>query len=184
MAKERAPYMPLFGREFYLDENVLVMTLEQEGAYLRLLWLCWQEGSIPDDTTKLAAICKNVPVRKFEKEIWPSLAKCFAPADVQRLVHHKVEALRISKNARSEQRVQAGKLGAEIRWRHDGNKEVTDGLAIAQLCVAHSKSMASEYRIPNIKKKTTYVQLTLHTTKLRFALNRKAGSRYGGLTTG
>src|ERR1039457_5240199 len=97
MAKERAPHMPFYGREFYGDENVLVMTLEQEGAYLRLLWNCWQEGSIPEDTTKLAAMCKNAPVKRFEREIWPTLGCLFVARHGGRLVHQKVELLRAKK---------------------------------------------------------------------------------------
>lgn len=71
--------MPWYGREFYADENVQVMTLDQEAAYLRLLWNCWQEGSIPADTAKLAAVCKNMPARKFAKDIWPALCGLFTP---------------------------------------------------------------------------------------------------------
>lgn len=42
--KDSAPWMPFYGRGFYSDENVMLMTLEQEAAYERLRWHCWQAG--------------------------------------------------------------------------------------------------------------------------------------------
>jgi uncharacterized protein YdaU (DUF1376 family) len=122
MAKEKAPHMPWYGRDFYGDENVLVMNLEQEGAYLRLLWNCWQEGSIPEDTAKLAAICKNVPIRRFEREIWPTLRGLFV-AGGGRLVHRKVELIRAGKEAFQKKCSDAGKIGNERRW---GKNRVPD----------------------------------------------------------
>ena len=122
MARERAPHMPWYGREFYADENVLVMTLKQEGAYFRLLWNCWQEGSIPTDTAKLAALCKNTPVKNFERDIWPALSGLFSQVD-GRLVHRKVELLRNAKEQRRTAWSEAGRRGNEKRW---GKDRVTD----------------------------------------------------------
>ena len=110
--------MPWYGREFYGDENVLVMTLEQEAAYLRLLWNCWQEGSIPVEIAKLAAICKATPVKRFEQNIWPALSGLFSSA-AGRLVHHKVELLRTVKEQRRTAWSEAGKRGNEKRWGGD-----------------------------------------------------------------
>jgi uncharacterized protein YdaU (DUF1376 family) len=152
MAKEKAPHMPFYGREFYADENVLVMTLEQEAAYLRLLWNCWQEGSIPEDAAKLAAICKNTSAKRFGKDIWPALHGCFSSTPDGRLVHRKVETLRDAKNAHSAERALAGKLGAEIRWRGKKNQGDDDGStmapAIAQPQGTDGKHMSADCRLP------------------------------------
>ncbi|MGB9454650.1 MAG: hypothetical protein WCB12_01315 [Bryobacteraceae bacterium] len=94
MAKEKVPQLPFYGREFYSDENVLVMSLEQEAVYMRLCWNCWQEGSIPDDAAKLAAICKNTQRDYFETSIWPAVRPCFESTSGARLIHGKVEELR------------------------------------------------------------------------------------------
>jgi len=123
--KEKAPHMPWYGREFYSDENVQVMTLEQEAAYLRFQWNCWQEGSIPNDVTELAAICKNTPLRRFKDVIWPRLAGHFAEMPDNRLVHTGVETLRAAKNRYREESVEAGKRGAEVRW---GSQRTTSSL--------------------------------------------------------
>jgi len=116
MAKERRPYLPFYGREFYQDENVLLMTLEQEGAFKRLLWNCWQEGSIPSDPAKLAAICKNTPLRIFEKRIWPALKVCFTPTEDGRLINNKIERVRQESLKYRDGQSERGKLGAEKRW--------------------------------------------------------------------
>ena len=119
MAKEKRPYMPFYGREFYQDENVMLMTLEQEGAFKRLLWNCWQEGSIPSDLAKLAAICKNTPLKIFEKRIWPALKVCFTPTEDGRLINNKIERVRQESQKYRDGQSERGRLGAEKRWnRH------------------------------------------------------------------
>lgn len=144
MAKEKAPALPWYGREFYADENVLVMTLEQEGAYFRMLWNCWQEGSIPTDTAKLAALCKNTPVKKFERDIWPALSALFSHGG-GRLVHRKVEELRNAKEARRVACSKGGKLGNEMRWGKDRvpDKDATETRPESD----HSESL-SDFRFP------------------------------------
>jgi uncharacterized protein YdaU (DUF1376 family) len=114
--KEKAPHMPWYGREFYSDENVMVMTLEQEAAYLRLLWNCWQEGSVPSDIPKLAALAKNTVVGKFERSVWPALREMFMAREDGRLTHQKVEFLRAAKEDRRKASSEGGRLGNEKRW--------------------------------------------------------------------
>lgn len=142
--------MPWYGREFYSDENVLVLTLEQEAAYLRLLWLCWQEGSIPSEPAKLAAICKNTAPQRFERHIWPAICGMFASRDDGRLVHRKVEMLRDVKDAFRAKCSEAGKIGNAKRW---GNDRVPDGNAITEASHGPDEnpnrvSSLSDFRLP------------------------------------
>jgi uncharacterized protein YdaU (DUF1376 family) len=146
--KEKAPHMPWYGREFYADENVLVMSLEQEAAYLRLVWNCWQEGSIPKDLAKLAAICKNMPLRKFERTIWPALIDCFSETADGRLVHQKVEDLRAAKDRFKTECSAAGKRGADARWRNQNSDGVSIGYPIDTLQKGDGVSMPVDCRLP------------------------------------
>jgi uncharacterized protein YdaU (DUF1376 family) len=146
LAKEKAPHMPWYGREFYSDENVLVMTLEQEAAYLRLLWNCWQEGSIPADTTKLASICKNIPPRTFERRVWPAVRDLFSAGIDGRLIHRKVESLREAKEARRAKCSDAGKRGNELRW---GSDRVPDESATETGSGLDCKTISADCRLPN-----------------------------------
>ena len=56
---EKAPAFQWYPKDYLSDLNVVVMTLEEEGAYRRLMDYCWLHGSIPDDMAALGAMCKN-----------------------------------------------------------------------------------------------------------------------------
>lgn len=68
-------------RAFWGDENVRKMTGEQVAAYLRLLSLQWEEGSIPADADTLAMLltdgARRYTTAEFEADIWPAVAPCF-----------------------------------------------------------------------------------------------------------
>jgi uncharacterized protein YdaU (DUF1376 family) len=70
----KSPAFQFYAGEYLADENVQLMTLEEEGCYIRMLAYCWREGSIPADHTLLSRLCKNAPdevltvvERRFEK---------------------------------------------------------------------------------------------------------------------
>ena len=46
---DKLPWMPFYGTDFYNDEAVRLLTLEEEALYIRLLWWQWREGSLPGD---------------------------------------------------------------------------------------------------------------------------------------
>ncbi len=121
--------MQFYGREFYSDENVVIMTLEQQGAYMRLLWNCWQEGSIPSEAAKLRAICGNDP--RFEGDIWPGLKDLFVPREDGRLIHPKVESLRKDRNEYVGKCSDGGKRSAEKRWGKVAVSDLTQDLRIS-----------------------------------------------------
>ena len=52
------PWFKFFPQDWFGSARVSVMTLEQQGAYVRLLCHCWNSGdcSIPDDDAKLARL--------------------------------------------------------------------------------------------------------------------------------
>lgn len=53
---DKLPWMPFYGSDFYHDEAVRLMSLEEEAVYLRLLWWQWREGSLPADQEHLAKV--------------------------------------------------------------------------------------------------------------------------------
>jgi len=115
MAKESRPAMPFYGKDFYSDINVVLMTNAEQGMYLRLLWHCWSEGSVPDDTERLSRLLQ-VDRAEFEEESFPKLRACFEAAD-GRLVHRKIERIRAELDSFRAKKSRAGKKGAEKRWR-------------------------------------------------------------------
>lgn len=52
----RLPWLPFYGTDFYEDEAVRLLSLEEEAVYLRLLWHQWREGSLPAGEAELCKI--------------------------------------------------------------------------------------------------------------------------------
>ena len=55
MAK-KPPSFRFYPDHWLGSERVALMTLEEEGAYIRLLCFCWRHGSIPSDPEKIARL--------------------------------------------------------------------------------------------------------------------------------
>jgi uncharacterized protein YdaU (DUF1376 family) len=86
MASGKAPAFQFYAAEYLADENVQLLTLEQEGIYVRLLAYCWREGSIPSDLVKLSRLCKNAPAEALD-----GVLELFIPGSEGRLLHRRLE---------------------------------------------------------------------------------------------
>lgn len=75
MAPEKSPAFQFYPKDFLMDGNVQAMSLEERGAYITLLCLCWQELVLPKDPVKLARMV-GLSLRAFNR-IWPSIQRCF-----------------------------------------------------------------------------------------------------------
>jgi uncharacterized protein YdaU (DUF1376 family) len=60
MKVSKSPAFQFYPKEWLSSMDIMLMTPEQEGAYIRLLCLCWESGdcSIPDDDHQLAMLCR------------------------------------------------------------------------------------------------------------------------------
>lgn len=88
------------------------MTLEAEGAYIRLLAYNWQDGSIPSSIEQLAPMCKTT-VRRMAT-LWDCyLKQCFVenPLSPGTLVNERLERVRKDLLAFIEEKREAGKRG-------------------------------------------------------------------------
>lgn len=106
----KQPWYPWFARDFNADEPVLLMTLEEEGAYRRLLDHQWLHGSIPDDVKALGVICKNTPPARMQK-LWAAIAGCFTASDHGRLVNARLERVREKQEKRATKARENGTKG-------------------------------------------------------------------------
>lgn len=97
MSKKQPPSYPWYPSDFAGSAKVAVMTLEQEGAYRRLLDHEWQEGSIPDDLEALARICRTTTAHM--EKLWKTVRKCFVKNsdEPETLVNLKLEKIRQEK---------------------------------------------------------------------------------------
>ena len=84
----KAPAFQFYPKDYTSDENVMLMSLEQEGAYLRLLCHQWLHESIPNDVSEVAVVCRVSP-RKMRK-LWPRLEQCFPLRDDGRRANRRM----------------------------------------------------------------------------------------------
>jgi uncharacterized protein YdaU (DUF1376 family) len=131
VSAEKKPWYPWYPRNFLADEQVLVMTLEQEGVYRRLLDHQWLHGSIPSELPALAAICKGIPVASMRK-LWEAVKGCF-PVEVDgRLQNGKLGRVRTEADRLAEMHRQRGVQGAKKRWSKDATSNASSILEAIQ----------------------------------------------------
>lgn len=110
---ERPPAFQFYPKDFLTDGRVAAMTLQERGAYITLLCLCWMDASLPSDTARLARMVGE-PAAAFVR-IWPAIEPCFKKQD-GRFVHPALDEERAQQAARRAASSQNGIKGAEKRW--------------------------------------------------------------------
>ena len=100
------------------DENVMAMDVIQEGVYIRLICVCWMQGSIPADIKQCLKLLK-APVQhpSSEQETIPYdlsfINVCFVPHPTEsaRLIHPRLEKERQKQDVNRIKRQSAGRKG-------------------------------------------------------------------------
>lgn len=153
--KEDSPCFQFYPRDYLSSSRVAQMTLEQEGAYIRLLAAQWLDGSIPASVPALARMCKSTAramqrlwdgwTEEKTQDVVPGLSECFvsAPGLTGRLINERLEHERAEQKARKRERAESGKRGARARW--------VDGSAMAQPSVTDSTTPANDTPEPLAK---------------------------------
>lgn len=115
MRTAQPPSFPFYASDYLSSSKVQLMTLEEEGAYIRLLSYNWQDGYIPSDITELSRLCKCGP-KKMEV-LWKRIKPCFVEnGDPARLVSPRLEEVRAEMTAYRN----AQKMRADMRWHKRG----------------------------------------------------------------
>lgn len=116
----KSPAFQFYAAEWLADEKVSLMTLEEEGAYIRLVAYCWREGSIPADLEMLSRLCKGASSNSVRV-----VTSCFKqhPTDPLRLVHKRLESEAAKQKEWRAKSADGGRRSAEKRWgaRSDAN---------------------------------------------------------------
>jgi len=117
MTVEKAPAMPLYVKDIYTDERVVVLSFAAQGFYIRLLGHQWLEGSIPASISALEAITGKAE----SKKLWPLISQFFSPHPTLegRLQNAKLERVRSDLARFRERKSSAGAHGAASRWGRD-----------------------------------------------------------------
>lgn len=89
-----------------------MLTLEEEGAYIRLISYCWQHGSIPSSPEEAARL-----IGKGASTTLASVVlKMFQPSPERgRMIHDRLESERAKQSAWKEKSSEGGRKSAEIR---------------------------------------------------------------------
>lgn len=106
------PAFQFYAAEYLADENVTVMSLEEEGAYWRAVAYCWREGSIPDDDERLSRLLKGASTT-----ILRVVRKCFNQSATTpgRLVHPRLDKERIKQAEWRAKSAAGGRVSGKAR---------------------------------------------------------------------
>lgn len=93
MSLKKPPAFQFYPSDYLSSARVQVMSLAAQGAYLRLLCYQWQDGFIPDDIQKLAALCgSRVPQMNT---LWLQIKTCFElEIEPGKLANKRMESVR------------------------------------------------------------------------------------------
>lgn len=125
----KSPAFQFYPAEFFADVNVILMSNREIGCYIKLLCICWREGSIPNEINKIAKICGEN--NSEMAELWLAIKPCFRSAinDQEKLINPRLDEERKKQNKFKKERSETGKKGAKARWnKGSGDNE----LAIAE----------------------------------------------------
>ena len=143
MAAEKSPAFQFYPREFLSDGNVSGMSLHERGAYITLICICWNDGSLPTATERLANMV-GTPHRQFLK-FWPVIRACFVERD-GRYVHPRLEREREKQDIYRRRQSDRGAAGADKRWRKHGASMAQassgDGASTAQAMLGDSSPIS------------------------------------------
>ena len=139
----KRPSFQWYPKDYLTDLSIEVMTLEEEGAYRRLMDYEWLHTGLPNDMAQLAKLCRITEARF--KKLWPALEPCFKPnRKGTRLIHPRLAAERRKQDLHHKQKSNAGKKGAAARHGDtSGTAKTKDKAGTATvLPVAESSSRA------------------------------------------
>lgn len=140
MAREKKPWFPFDATAFMADLAQAAMTLEEVGAYIRLLAWSWREGPLPADHATLARVLK-VSTCKMAA-LWPALAPCWTLHDDGTITNPRLEAERDHANVLTETRRGAGAKGAKGRWQkpsQEPSSEMANAIDAEQQLPVHAR---------------------------------------------
>lgn len=126
----KSPAFQWYPRDILSSARVQELTLEEEGAYRRLLDFCWLNGSIPSDPERCARLIGKGATAAIANEV----QKLFIahPDDPAKLIHDRLELER----ERQEENRNKKKAAADARWSGKEPKNTTKSVQ------AQSKSNA------------------------------------------
>lgn len=132
-----SPAFQWYSKEFLSDANVMAMSMTERGIYITLISVCWIEGSIPSDISRLARICA-MPFDEF-LPCWQAIEPTFKadPKDDTKLQHPRLQK-ELKKQAEWRQKsaeggVKSGRLRRQAaKSKQDSNNGLKGGSRVVE----------------------------------------------------
>ena len=111
--KIKRPAFQFYPADYLGSQRVALMSLEEEGAYIRLLCYCWQHGSIPSNPDQIARLIG----KGASTTLATTVATMFKPHpnDTSCMVHERLEQEILKQNEWARKSAEGGKKSAEMR---------------------------------------------------------------------
>lgn len=124
--KIKRPAFQFYPADYLGSQRVALMTLEEEGAYVRLLCYCWQHGSIPANPEQIARLIGKGATTTLAS----TLATMFQPhpEDGSILVHERLQQEIVKQNEWARKSSEGGKKSAEMRKNLKGGSTTLAGV--------------------------------------------------------
>lgn len=156
----KSPAFQWYPTDYLGSQRVQMMTLEEEGAYCRLLWSCWQHGSIPSEP-ELAA---RLVGKGCSTTVAKTVLLMFTPSeDPTRLLHDRLELERQKQASWRAKSAAGGRKSSEVRkggsttlqppFNHPANQMAT---LLLQSSVSTLQSSASDPQSHSPKKEVRF----------------------------
>jgi len=155
--KIKRPAFQFYPADYLGSQRVALMTLEEEGAYIRLLCYCWQHGSIPSNPDQIARLIG----KGASTTLATTVATMFQPhpENGSLLVHERLQQEIVKQNEWARKSSEGGKKSAELREKRKGGsttlaRVVEDCLpnGINQKATLQSSSSSSSSTTNNINR--------------------------------
>ena len=112
----KSPSFQFYPTDYLGSQRVQMMTLEEEGAYCRLLWSCWQHGSIPSDPELAARLVGKGCSTTVARVVLPMFEVACGDG---RVTHDRLERERLKQAEWRAKSAAGGKKSAEMRQNHN-----------------------------------------------------------------
>ena len=116
--KTTSPAFQFYPKDYLTSEHVARMSLDEQGAYVRLLCHAWLEGSIPSNKKDIARML-GVSAQKLTA-MWGSISRCFEPdpEDPNRLLSPRLQREVEKQEAYAKRASKGGKAAAKKRAKN------------------------------------------------------------------
>jgi len=136
----KPPAFQFYPKDFLNDYNVVAMSMEEVGMYIKLLCYCWMENGIPvDDSHPIAKLLLN-----------PKVAKCFYKKN-ERFFNPRLDEERKKQKRFAKSMKEAGLRGAKKRWGGH-SQAIARGIASDSSSSSSSSSTSVLTPLPPLRK--------------------------------